>query len=157
MMRIDVEVTVNAPQQDVWQLVCDIEHSAETIEGIEKIEVLESPDQGLVGLKWRETRTIFGKTATETMWITEAGDDYYLTEALNHGMRYRTRLHTAASGSGTRVGIMFEAEALTTAARIMSILFRPLMTRSVKKALHKDLLDVKAVTERSGARQSDRG
>lgn len=54
-MRVEVEVNVDAPVGQVWRLASDIENSATTISGIEKIEVLEKPDhEGILGLKWRE-------------------------------------------------------------------------------------------------------
>jgi hypothetical protein len=42
----------------------DIENASKIISGIDKIEVVEKPTHGLVGLRWRETRMLFGKPAT---------------------------------------------------------------------------------------------
>ena len=72
-MVTKVEVTINGSKEDVWNMITDIENSSKTITGIEQIEILEKPGDGLVGLKWRETRTLFGRTATEIMWITGDG------------------------------------------------------------------------------------
>lgn len=147
-MRVEVEVNVDAPVVHVWRIASDIENSAATISGIEKIEVLEKPhDEGIVGLKWRETRTLFGKTATEVMWITEAGDHYYVTEAQSHGSEYRTRVQAAPAGNGTRLGTEFEARALTFGARVASALLGFMMKGAVRKALLQDLEDVKSVAE----------
>ena len=63
------------------------------ISGIEKIEVLEKPSHGLVGLKWEETRIMFGKTAIEIMWITEAEDNsHYQTRAEHRNVVYISKL-----------------------------------------------------------------
>ena len=87
-MIAEQQVTISAPKQAVWKVITALENGAETISGIEQIEILEQPENGLVGLKWRETRTLFGKTATEIMWITDAVDnDFYTTRAESHGCR----------------------------------------------------------------------
>ena len=81
-MNVEVQTLINAPRDRVWKIISDIDKSVDVISGIEKIEVLENPDAGLVGFKWRETRTMFGKQATEVMWITEAEENaYYQTRA----------------------------------------------------------------------------
>jgi len=63
-MLVEAQVTIHAPKPAVWAAITDIEHAAETISGIEKIEIVEKPANGLVGLRWRETRMLFGKPAT---------------------------------------------------------------------------------------------
>lgn len=41
------------------------------VSGIISLNILHQPEDGLVGLKWEETRKMFGKEASETMWITD--------------------------------------------------------------------------------------
>src|SRR5688572_20284670 len=88
-MECVASVLIQAPREVVWNRITDIEHAAQTVRAIEKVEILEKPPSGLVGLKWKETRTMFGKTATETMWITDAvAPEYYKTRAESHGAIY---------------------------------------------------------------------
>ena len=61
-MAITVQQKINAPRERVWDIITDIEHAADNIAGIESVEVLDKPEQGIVGLKWRETRKFAGKT-----------------------------------------------------------------------------------------------
>ena len=85
-MIVEVQVTINGSKEAILAVITNIENASETISGIEKVEVLERPENGLVGLKWRETRTLFGKTATEEMWITDAAEnEFYQTRAESHG------------------------------------------------------------------------
>jgi len=63
-MIVEAQVTINGSKAAIWVAITNIENAAETISGIENIKVLEKPANGLVGLKWRETRTPFGKPAT---------------------------------------------------------------------------------------------
>ena len=89
IMALQVHVDIDAPKNAVWHAISDIENAATNIDGIQKIEVLERPAAGLVGLKWKETRKMFGKEATETMWITEAVEnDYYQAHAESCGCHY---------------------------------------------------------------------
>ena len=60
-MIVEAQVTINGSKAAIWAAITNIENAAEIISGIEKIEVLEKPANGLVGLRWRETRMLFGK------------------------------------------------------------------------------------------------
>jgi len=151
-MKLSVDTTIQAPRERVWQIISDIENAGQNISGIEKIEVLE-PGNGLLGLKWRETRTLFGKQATEVMWITDVDEERsYRTRAESHGMVYRTTLALADEGEGTRLTMEFGGEAQTLGARALALTMGWMMKGATVKALQKDLEDIKAVAEReSGA------
>ena len=100
-MEVATSVLIQAPRAAVWKRITDIEHAPQTISGIEKVEILERPASGLVGLKWKETRTMFGKTATETMWITDAVEpEFYKTRAESHGAIYVGSLELAEKAAG---------------------------------------------------------
>ncbi len=155
MMRIPVAVTVKAPPSVVWALVTDIEGAADTISGIDEVEVLERPAEGILGLRWKETRTLYGKSATETMWITEVDEGAsYATEARSHGSLYRTEVRLTGIPEGTRLEMEFSAEALTRGARIMSVLLGWMMRRAIAKALRQDLEDVRRAAEAQAAEPS---
>ena len=51
-MFVEAQVTINGSRAAVWAAITDIENAAQTISGIEKIEVLEKPTNGLAGLRW---------------------------------------------------------------------------------------------------------
>ena len=144
MRPATVDVLIEAPPSVVWSIVTDIEGSASTISAIESIEVLERPERGIRGLKWRETRTMFGKQATETMWITAVDEgSSYTTEARSHGSIYRTLVAVDEAAGGARLRMEFSAEATTLLARILSLALGPLISRSVRSALLKDLEDIR--------------
>ena len=148
-MQLEVQVPVNADKAAIWEVITNIEHAASTIEGIELVEVLEKPEDGLVGLKWRETRTLFGKTATEVMWITEAEKDhYYKTRAESHGAVYISMMSIKEEAGQVYLKMSFHSEAQTFGAKIMAGLLGGMMKNATKKALLKDLEDIKRVVER---------
>ena len=147
-MQLQVHVEVRAPRRAVWSVVTDIPNAATTIEGIEKVEVLHQPSSGIVGLKWRETRKMFGKEATETMWITRAEEpSFYETRAESHGSIYTTRIGLDDAPGGTRLSMAFGAVPQTFGAKVMGVVFSTLMRGSMRKAILKDLEDIKAAAE----------
>lgn len=155
-MRVEVSVPVNASRHDVWQKVTDIENAASTISGIDKIEILDKPSQGIVGLKWKETRTLFGKTATETIWITDAVEDsYYLTEAQSHGSVYKSKIQLSDRDGTTYLSMDFDAEPQSFGAKVLSATMGFMFKGATKKALLQDLTDVKAAVERAGTNNQD--
>ncbi len=147
-MRVTVETEINAPRADVWRLVTDIENAGTTINAIEDLDILERPETGIVGLKWRETRTMFGKTATEIMWITDAVEgSHYKTRAESHGSVYETLIELHDQDGRTRLAMTFEGKPQSFGAKIMWGLTGFIFKRATRKALAKDLADIKRTLE----------
>jgi carbon monoxide dehydrogenase subunit G len=147
-MQVKTHVDVRAPRKVVWDVATDIANAAQTVKGIEKIEVLERPASGVVGLKWRETRKMFGKEATEVMWITRAQEPaFYETRAESHGAVYTTRIALDEAPGGTRLSMEFGAAPQTLGAKVMGAVFGALMKGNMRKAILKDLEDIKAAAE----------
>jgi len=120
--------------------------------------VVEKPANGLVGLKWRETRMLFGKSATVEKWITEAEEDeFYRTRAESDGFVFLTTKRISERSGVTTLTESHESTPQTFAARFMSIPMLFLFKGVVRKALLKDLEDIKAAVERerAGAASSD--
>lgn len=150
-MNVEVDVSINAPRDRVWKIISDIEKSVDVISSIEKIEVMENPDSGLVGFKWRETRTMFGKEATEVMWITDAEENAsYQTRAESHGSIYVTKLQITDEGEGCVLAMSFEGTPQTFGAKLMWALTGFMARGSMRKALDKDLADIKTTAEQKG-------
>jgi uncharacterized membrane protein len=148
-MVIKEQVEIEAPKEAIWQVITDIENSVNNITGIEKVEILEQPAEGLVGLKWRETRTLFSSTATEVMWITEAVEnEFYQTRAESHGAVYISRLYIAESDGKNFLAMEFQSRPQTFGAKLMGALMGWMMKGSTAKALQQDLQDIKAVVEK---------
>lgn len=146
-MSIAVSETIRAPRARVWEIITDIENAAETISAITELTVLERPNQGLLGLKWTETRVMFGKDAQETMWISAAEDQqWYETTAENHGAIYKSRLEIRDADEGVELSMRFDATPTNFKSRIMCGMFS-LFQGSAKKALQQDLKDIKARAE----------
>lgn len=149
-MTIDLEVTIQGSKEKVWSVITDIENAVYTIEGIEKIEILEKPSHGLVGLKWQETRTFFGKTATEIMWITEVKEnESYKTRAESHGNVYTTKHTISEQDKKTNLSMEFTSAPQSFSAKLFSGVMGLMFKGATKKALMKDLNDIKTVVEKA--------
>ena len=147
-MMVEAQVVINGSKAAVWAVITDIANAATIIRGIEKIEVVEKPTSALVGLKWKETRMLFGKPATVEKWITEAKEnEYYTTRAEDSGFVFITTNRISGSdGSITLTGI-HETQPQGFAAKLKAlpmVFFKGV----IKKAILQDLNDIKAAVER---------
>jgi carbon monoxide dehydrogenase subunit G len=150
VMNYVVEKEINSSKDKVWAAICDIEHSDKMINGIIKLHIIHQPEEGLVGLKWSETRMMFGKEATETMWITESQPEaYYCTRAENHGAIYLTKMSVRDQGGKTILAMEFSATSNSKFGRFMSSVMGVLMKKSMCKMLDADLEDIKAFVEKA--------
>ena len=146
-MIVEAQVTVNGSKAAIWAAITNIESASETISGIENIEVLEKPANGLVGLKWRETRMLFGKPATVEKWITDAAEnEFYTTRAEDGGFVFVSTMRIAESDGGMTLTSAHETKPQGIVAKLQSLpmgLFKGV----VKKALVQDLNDYKSAVE----------
>lgn len=149
-MKVTVDIEINKSKDSVWKAITDIDNCESMISSIVKINILHKPSEDFVGLKWEETREMFGKEAMETMWVTDSVvNEYYCTRAESHGSVYITKLSLRNSGSGTLLTMSFNGIAQTNAAKMLSFLMGPFIRNSIKKALTKDLEDIKSFVETS--------
>ncbi len=147
-MLVEVQVTINGSRAAIWAAITDIANAAEIISGIEDIEVLEKPANGLVGLKWRETRMLFGKPATADKWITDAVEnEFYKTRAEDGGFVFLSTISISESSGGMTLTSCHDSRPQSLGARIMSIPMGLLFKGVAKKALLQDLNDIKAAVE----------
>jgi hypothetical protein len=147
-MIVEAQVTINGSKAATWAAITNIENASKTIRGIEKIEVLEKPANGLVGLKWRETRMLFGKPTGVDKWITDAVEnEFYKTRAEDSGFVFVTTMRISESNGGMTLTSSHETKPQGIVARLKStpmFLFKGM----IKKAILQDLNDIKAAVER---------
>ena len=100
-----------------------------------------------VGTRFRETRIMFGRKATEEMEVLKiTPPKMYAMGAESHGCSYYTEVHLRKVEGGTELEMDFRAEALTLGARLMSFVMKPLM-KACQRAMEKDLEDLKEAIE----------
>jgi carbon monoxide dehydrogenase subunit G len=149
VQQVEVTRRVVAPVDRVWALATDLEGAPEVLSGVDAVEVL-TPGPFGVGTRWRETRTMFGRSATEEMEVTAVEPQRsYTVEADGSGAHYVSTFDFAPSeDGGTDVTLRFGARATTRAARVLAAVTGPLARRSVATALRGDLDDLARAAER---------
>lgn len=148
-MIVEVQVTINGSREAIWAAITDIENAAKTMSGIENIEVLEKPAHGLVGLKWAETRMLFGKPATAEKWITDAAEnEFYKTRAESDGFIFLSTTSISESSGGMTLTSSHDSRPQTIVAKLMSIPMVLFFKGVARKALMQDLNDIKAAVEK---------
>jgi uncharacterized protein YndB with AHSA1/START domain len=146
MTTVTVDTQVAAPLEQVFQTFTDVEHGAERVSNIQKIELLTTGAFAL-GTRWRETREVLGQLDSAEMEVT----------AFEQNRTYTITHHKA----GARIDAVFTFERLegSTKVRIAFALeshglppglLAPLMwitAGKVREVLSGDLADLKASME----------
>ena len=149
-MKVDSEVTVQASRDATWAVVSEIPRGAEICKGIEKIEILERPSSGLAGLKWRETRILFGKPASVDKWITEAVEgEYYKTRAEDGGFVFVTTRRITGSDGALTLSERHETLPQTLRAKLMRLPMSLFFRGVIRKASLRDLEDLRSAVEKA--------
>lgn len=145
---------VNASPDKVWAVISDIPGSATTLSGIDSIQMLSQGGYG-EGTRWKETRTMMGRSETVEMWVsqaeppspTHAGST--TVKALQGGADYTTQFTLAERDGGTDLSLTFGAEVVkpTLVSKIAMTLFGRIGMSMTRKALAKDLAEIAAKAE----------
>lgn len=149
MQPVTITRHTTAAAERVWAVATDLENAADTISAIGRVEVLSPPPFG-VGTRWRETRRIMKKDATEEMWISamEHGRSY-TAEAASRGAHYVTTFAcTPSPNGGSDITMTFDALPTGMVSRVLSVVMAPLVRRPVAGQLAADLADLAAAAER---------
>lgn len=147
--QVTVERRIAAPADRVWEALTDIEGSPRVISGIERVEMLSEGSFG-VGTRWRETRRIFGKEATEEMWVTASEPPKrYVVESDSRGVHYTSEFALSPEADGaTTVRLVFGSETeKKSLSGTMGKFLGGIGSKAVAKALTKDLDDISASVE----------
>ncbi|HSL36461.1 MAG TPA: SRPBCC family protein, partial [Arthrobacter sp.] len=102
------------------------------------------------GTRWKETRTMMGRSETVEMWVSQADPPRSTTvKALQGGADYTSRMTLADRDGGTDLTMTFGAE-LQNPSRMHKLamaVFGKLGMRVTRKALAKDLAEIAAKAE----------
>ncbi len=147
-MIVEAQIPINGSRAAVWAAITDIEGAAKIISGIVKIEMVEKPASGLVGLRWKEPRMLFGEAATVEKRITEAAEnEFYKTRAEDSGFVFLTTLRISEGGGGITLISSHETQPQGFVARLKAlpmVFFKGV----IRKAIMQDLNDIKAAVDR---------
>lgn len=151
MARYTTTVRVSAPQAAVFNVFSDLDRAADRVTGIVRVEKLTDGATGK-GTRFRETRVVFKKEATEEFEITDFEPPRrYVVGAESCGCAYKTTFHFVPNGNVTDVDVEVIAEPVTFMAKLVSPLTNLLFSRMMAKCMAKDLDELKQVAERGAA------
>lgn len=147
MAAMESTTHIAAPPPKVWEMLTDLNGAADRVEAIKSLEVLTDQPFG-VGTRFRETRVMFGKEATEEMEVTAiTPGESYTTEAESCGSHYTCIVRVVPDGEGSRLTMSMSARPTGLVGKIVSPILMVMMKGTVAKAFAKDLQDLKAAAE----------
>lgn len=149
--QVTVERRMAAPAGQVWETLTDIEGSPRMIGGVERVELLSEGPFG-VGTRWRETRRIFGKEATEEMWVTASdAPKRYVVESDSRGVHHASEVTlTPEQDDVTTVRLTLDSETeKQSLSGEMGKFLGGIGSKALANALSKDLDDIAAAVESS--------
>ncbi|ELS55952.1 SRPBCC family protein [Streptomyces viridochromogenes] len=143
-----VERRIAVGQGPAWEALTDLAGMERVLSGVSKVEIITEGAFG-VGTRWRETRRMFGKEATEEMWVTACEPpERYVVEAGSHGTRYVSEWLLRADGpSATTVRMTFTAVPPGGVRGLLARILGGVGARAVGQAVVRDLDDIAAAVE----------
>ena len=148
MNPLTVSRHIDASPDRVWGVLTDLEHAPEIIRAVESVE-LHTGAGFDVGTRWTETRTMMGRTASETMEVTAVDPGRsYVVEADSGGTHFRSEFRLAPDGDGTTVTMSFDGQPSGLGGKVMVATLGRLFAGPTRKALAADLDDIARASER---------
>ncbi|MFE4502021.1 SRPBCC family protein [Rhodococcus sp. NPDC056743] len=142
---------VHAPVDTVWKVVTDLDGAVDTLTGVSRIERLAGEGYA-VGTRWRETRKLMGKEATEEMWVVEVdAPTRTVVKAHSNGMDYTSGFTLKPVPGGTLLAMNFAgvSESQSAASKVLGAVLGRLGLRITRKMMAADLADFAAKAERT--------
>ena len=139
----------------VWSVLTDLDAQTETLRNVTAVERL-TPGEYAVGTRWRETRKMLGKAATEEMWVTASEPERRtVVEAGEGAARYRTTCTLRPAGTGSLLEVRFGAwtEQPSRLQRLTWFAFGRLGAAVTRRALEKDLADIAVASPARGVKK----
>lgn len=150
MASIEIEREADAPAGAVWRVMTDIARAPEVLSGVDAVERLDGGGDFGVGTRWRETRTLMGRQATEELEVTAVDPGRsYTVEAESGGAHYVSVMAVEPLGSDrSRLSMTFGARPASVMGRVMAATIGRLFVGATRKALATDLDELAAAAER---------
>ncbi|MCR8670610.1 SRPBCC family protein [Agrococcus sp. HG114] len=153
-LSLVLERSIDAPTDAVWRVLTDVEGSEAVLSGVTRIERLAGAGYA-IGTRWRETRTMLGREATEEMEVVGIDPGRSTTIAAEvPGMRYRTEfelepLPAVGGAAATLLRMRFSGTYVSPSwvQRLAARLTSRLGLAAARRAMQQDLDDIAAAAE----------
>lgn len=147
-MELQIGREIAASPDRVWALITDLDDAPRLLSGVSRVERLGGPAFG-VGTRWRETRVMFGREATEQMEVTavDAGRRYEVT-ASTGSTRYLSVMSVEPLGEDRcRLSMSFAAASSSVPGKLAAATIGRLFRKATRKMLEQDLEDIATTAE----------
>lgn len=146
MATVRITKHIAAPRERVFEVASDFAAAPRAIASIKAVELLTEGPVGL-GTRFRQTRVVLDREATEEMEVTSFDRPRsFEIAAETHGCRIRTMMNFEHNGDGTDVEFRFDATPVSASARLMAAMLEP-MLNLLAEACGRDLDDLKNASE----------
>ncbi|MFP4148951.1 MAG: SRPBCC family protein [Nitriliruptoraceae bacterium] len=144
---------VAAPAERVWEVVTDIEGSVTVLSAVDAIERLDDGQGFTVGTRWRETRTMLGRQATEEMEVTAVDAPRTYTVVASDATTTYTSTITLEPRGAQRclLSMTFAGSSSGLVARVLAATVGRVFAGATRRALEQDLDDIAARAEAGSA------
>lgn len=151
MRDVVVSRDVAAPADHVWEVMTDLERAPQVISAIAEVERLDDGDGFGVGTRWRETRDMFGRRATEELEVTvvEPGRSYTVEADGGDGVYCSTTTVAPIDEHSSRLSMTFGYRPGGIVPRVLAATVGRLGEGATRKALRRDLDDIAFAAERT--------
>lgn len=147
---IHLDRLIDATPDQVWRVLTDIEHSAETIRSVENVELLDGHTSFQVGTRWRENRTLMGHKGTEELEVIEAQEPSHFAVRTTRAKDVVTMTYTLSPlTNGTRLSLTLvdDMHERGVGGAIAWALFGEVSMHSTRRMLEHDLADIASAAE----------
>ena len=145
MTEIQIRQRFALPPERAWESLVAFDRYPEWIESYEAVEFVGTQHEG-VGTRWRQTRTVFGRSHSQVMEVTSwEGPRSFALVAEESGARYETRYELAPVEGGTEVVMTFSVTGTNPLSRVFVRTIGRRLLRGTGEAMARDLEDLAAV------------
>jgi uncharacterized membrane protein len=147
MTTVQASHRIRATVERVWEVFTDIPAAPQMMSGVTAVEVLSDGPFG-PGYRWRETRTIMGRSATEEMAVAEVDAPHsYSVVASSRGTDYRSVFTFTEADGGTDVRLTFTGTPTNLLTRALDLVMSLAPKGPMVRSLQTDLADLASVAE----------
>jgi len=156
-LSLTLERSIDASTDAVWHVLTDVEGFEAVLSGVTRIERLAGAGYA-IGTRWRETRTMLGREASEDMEVVGIDPGRSTTIAAEvPGMRYRTEfalepMPAVDGAASTLLRMRFSGTYVSPSwvQRLAARLTSRLGLAATRRAMQQDLDDIAAAAESLG-------
>jgi carbon monoxide dehydrogenase subunit G len=148
-MNIAVHRITAASPDTVWNILTDLDGSPDTLSLITSVTRTDGGGEVKVGTTWDETRTMGGKTQTQTMRVIalDPAARRYEVMVQSMGQEFRTVIKVTAEGDTSRIEMTIASTATGLAAKVFNKTVGKAIEGPMTKVMGRDLSDICAAAE----------